>query len=85
MKQSYPYIFEKKKRKLPNEKVLTLMPRELVKEFQAFVFKKNGDSVVIAAVDPNHSSLKGFVRERFDNKVEWFLAKEDDISFVLDN
>lgn len=84
MKQSYPYIFDKRKRKLPDDKALTLMPRELVKEFQAFVVKKSGDKAVVAAVNPNHSSLRSFINERF-NKVEWFLAKQDDISFVLDN
>jgi len=81
----HPYIFENKKKKVPNEKVLTLMPRELVEEFQAFVFNKNGDIVEIAAVNPEHSALQSFVKERFSNNVKWFTANEEDVTFVLQN
>ncbi len=81
----HPYIFENKKKKVPNEKVLTLMPRELVEEFQAFVFNKSGDIVEIAAVNPEHSALQSFVKERFSNNVKWFTANEEDVTFVLQN
>jgi len=82
-KQSYSYIFEKRERKVPSPETLMCIPRELVEEFQAFVFDRKGKKVEVAAIDPENELLKNFVRNRFGGDVKWFSAKKEDISFIL--
>ncbi|OGZ35222.1 MAG: hypothetical protein A2V60_00120 [Candidatus Portnoybacteria bacterium RIFCSPHIGHO2_01_FULL_39_19] len=81
--KSYPYIFEKQEKKAPLPETLMLMPRELVEEFQAFIFDKKGKKIEIAALNPENKSLQHFVKERFKDNVKWFSAKKEDISFIL--
>jgi len=81
--KSYPYIFEKQERKVPSPETLMLMPRELVEEFQAFIFNKKGRKVEIAALNPENSSLQHFVNERFGKSVKWYSTKKEDVSFIL--
>jgi len=82
-KQSYPYIYEKQERKMPSPETLMLMPRELVEEFQAFIFNKKGKKIEIAAINPENPDLQQFMNERFGDEVKWFSAKKEDISFIL--
>jgi len=81
--KSYPYIFEKHERKVPLPETLMLMPRELVEEFQAFIFDKKGKKVEVAAVDQENELLRRFIKERFGDNIKWFSAKKEDISFIL--
>jgi len=69
---------------LKNE-LLKIMPRELIKEFGAFIFEKNANGIKIAAVNPKNIVLRRYAKERFDNKVEWFSATKEDVDFILKN
>ena len=69
---------------LKNE-FLKIMPRELIQEFEAFIFEKNSDVVKIAALNPGNDSLQRYAKELLGNKVEFFSATKEDIDFVLAN
>ncbi len=84
-KQSFSYIFNKKERQVPPPEILMSMPRELVEEFQAFIFSKRGNKVEIAALNPENENLRNFAKERFGDNVEWFCAQKEDIDFILKN
>lgn len=68
---------------MPSPETLMLMPRELVEEFQAFIFDKKGKKVEVVAVDPENELLRHFIKERFGENIKWFSAKKEDISFIL--
>jgi len=71
--------------RLPAKDILGLISRELVEEFRAFVFGKESNLIKIAAVDPANPALQRFVRNRFGDNTRWFLAKEEDVVFILKN
>lgn len=67
------------------KELLNLMPYELIREFQAFVFEKGPKVVKIGAVNPKNSALQHYAKERFGKNVEWLSATEDDITTILNN
>ena len=83
--KDYPKIPTKLKNTILQKELLELMPWELMKEFQAFVFEKNSDEVKIGAVNPKNTTLQRYARERLGKKVAWFSATEDDMAIILNN
>ena len=82
----YNKLPEEARGRIPDKKILDLMPWDLVSELRAFVFGKNEAGVKIAALNPESPALKHYVQERFgNNNVEWFNASDDDIAFILKN
>lgn len=71
--------------KLPEKKILDLMPWDLVKELKAFAFGKDEARVKIAALDPHAPVLKNYIQTRFGEEVEWYTATPDDLAFILKN
>lgn len=74
--------FDKKVENSADQEILSLMPVELVEEFNAFTFGKSGNTVKVAALDPELATLKSFTEKRF-GKVEWFSATTEDVEAVL--
>jgi len=68
-----------------DKELLDLMPWELIKEFQAFVFENGPHGVKIGAVNLKNSALQRYVKERFGRKVEWFNVTEDAVIDILNN
>ncbi|TSD02488.1 MAG: Type II secretion system protein E [Parcubacteria group bacterium Athens0714_24] len=83
----YPPFLEKNIKLGLNKELLKIMPRELILEFDAFVFEKDSDSglVKIAAVNPENIALRHYAKEKFGDKVEWFSAQKEDVDFILKN
>lgn len=67
------------------EELLQIIPRELIKELGAFVFGVDSASIKIAALNPENIVLRRYVKERFGNKVDFFIAAEADMVFILEN
>ncbi|MDX1608257.1 MAG: GspE/PulE family protein [Candidatus Spechtbacterales bacterium] len=65
-----------------NTEYLASMPRDLVKELQAFVFDMDGNTAKIAAVDPSNSGLKKYIADNF-NEVHLYKAEKKDIEYML--
>lgn len=84
-KKMYPEIPAEIRGVVPSKELLNLMPLEIIKEFQAFVFEKTSESVKIATMNPEHATLRHFVKERFGKNIAWFTASKDDLSLILKN
>jgi type IV pilus assembly protein PilB len=81
----YPIFSPENRNSGLKKELLKIMPRELIQEFGAFVFENNPDAIKIAALNPENAVLRRYVKERFDNKVEWFSATKEDVDFMLKN
>ncbi|MEK7561193.1 MAG: GspE/PulE family protein [Patescibacteria group bacterium] len=67
----------------PSRAALDLFSGDLVREFRAFPFAKNADTVKIAAENPDDPALRAFVEGRISGAIEWFLARDEDIARAL--
>jgi len=70
---------------VPPASTLDLMPISLIKEFQAFIFEKDGEKIKIAVVDPYNRELMGYAEKKFGNNFELFKAKKSDIDLIAGN
>jgi type IV pilus assembly protein PilB len=83
-KQKFPQIPPGTiERAIDEKELLALLPWEIAKEFNAFVFEKKGKAVKIAAVEPENTALQAYIRERFGENTELFLAEMNDVQNVL--
>ncbi|OHA52879.1 MAG: hypothetical protein A3A97_04240 [Candidatus Terrybacteria bacterium RIFCSPLOWO2_01_FULL_40_23] len=85
MQKTHSPLPEKFKTTLPPKEIIELMPRQLLQEFGAFIFSASKNEIKIAALDPENSTLKDFIAERFTDKISWFQATQEDIDFILQN
>src|SRR3989338_516918 len=69
---------------MQEKELLNLIPWEIAKEFGAFVTHKSPDIVHIAALDPDNAALRAYARERFGDKISWFLAHQRHLNEVLE-
>ena len=83
--REYPLFSSENKNLGLRNKFLKIMPRELVQEFEAFVFEENSDTVKIAALNPENVSLRHYTKGLLGNNVEFFSAAKEDIDFVIAN
>ncbi len=81
----YPKITSGDREAATKKDLLSILPHELMEEFQAFVFEKNPKGVKIGAVDPKNAALQRYAKERFGKNITWFSATDDDIEFILKN
>lgn len=68
-----------------NRELLSLLPGELIREFEAFIFDISDNVFRIAAKNPNNPYLKKYIKDRLGNNFEIFIASDEDIKFVLGN
>jgi len=84
-KKEYPKLPENVQGVVPKKELLDLMPWDVVREFQAFVFDKKGQAVKIGAVNPDNPELQKYAEKKFGDTIAWFLATKNDIALVLKN
>lgn len=67
----------------PSKEIFEMFPGELMEEFKAFAFNKDGETLQIAAVTPELPALRAFTASRFGEAVEWFSCTEQDVVRAL--
>ncbi len=70
---------------IPKDDCFHILPIELVREFKAFAFEKDGEDLAIAAVDPHLKSLHTYLSKSFKGNIEWFHALPEDVDFIVEN
>src|SRR3989338_4779482 len=80
---SMPQTATEPKPATPPVELLTLIPRDLIQEFGAFVFEKNEDTTKIASLDPKNPALKNFALKHFGPKTEFYKTEKNNLELVL--
>lgn len=61
-----------------------LIPPDIIEDLGAFAFEKNGNTIKIAAKNPNDASLKEYCSVKFPGTaIEWFKATDDELKNFL--
>ena len=73
------------KKRTPPKELLDIIPIELIREFRAFVFDKQEDTIHIGAVKPASGQIVEYLNNTFTGDVTWYHAKDEDVDFILEN
>lgn len=81
--KGYPALPPEWRKEPVSVEPLSLMPADVIREFGAFVFAKDGTKIGIAAINPDSPTLRQYAESHFGKNVMWFRAGAEDLKEVL--